>query len=242
MKRANFSQRGFTLVEMIFVLAIILTLVAIFLPLAVSQISTAKTTRILSDEDALSAAMTAFFSDLGIWPAANTTATAGTSPTTSQTLHYLLVGDGGSSLTSTNPTVSGVWTTTSSSCPDGTTTNKGAVESATAPTGNCATKQNAFNHLAVNDPNTNGSFNSANDYKSTGTKKWKGPYIAKLAADAFGNNYVVNIGAISGSGTTGSTEFGWIISAGPNSNLETSSTAAVISSDDLGYIFCTNCQ
>ena len=243
MKKSNFRQRGFTLVEMIFVLAIILTLVAIFLPLATSQISTAKVTRIQADEDALSAALTAFFSDLGIWPAANTTGVSGSSPTTSQTLHFLLVGDGGPTITSFNPTdvtASSLWSTPS--CPDGTSTNKGKVESGIAPTGNCATKQAAFNHLAVNDPNTNGTSNSSNDYKSTGNKKWKGPYIAKLAADSYGNNYVVNIGAISGSGTTGASEFGWIISAGPNSNLDTNPTAAVTSSDDIGYIFCTNCQ
>jgi len=244
MKKPNFRQGGFTLVEMIFVLAIVLVLVAIFLPLATSQISTAKTTRVQSDEDALSAALTAFFSDLGIWPAANTTVVSGSSPTTSQTLHFLLVGDGGPTITSFNPTdvtASTLWVT-AQACPDGTTTNKGSVQSGVAPTGTCATKQNAFNHLAFNDPNTNGTSNSSNDYKTTGSKKWKGPYIAKLAADAYGNNYVVNIGAITGSGTSGSTEFGWIISSGPNSNLDTNPTAAVISSDDIGYIFCTNCQ
>lgn len=242
MKRNNFGQRGFTLVEMIFVLAIVLTLVAIFLPLASSKLSDANTTRVKSDEDALSAAMTAFFSDLSIWPASNNTGT-GTGTTTNQTLHYLLVGDGGSSITSSNPSIaSATWSGNAQACPNGTGTISGVVSSGAAPTTTCATVQNAFNHLATNDPNTSGLANSNQDYKSTGSKKWKGPYIAKLASDAFGNNYIINIGAITGKGTTGATEFGWILSAGADGSLQTASTDSVTSSDDIGYIFCTNCQ
>jgi len=225
---------------MIFVLAIILTLVAIFLPLATSKLSDANTTRAKSDEDALSAAMTAFFSDLSIWPASNITAnTAGS--TTNQTLHYLLVGDGGSSITSTNPTVTGAdWTT--SGCPNGTGTASGAVESG-AVGADCALRQNAFNHLAVNNPNVNATVSSNQDYKNTGSKKWKGPYIAKLASDPYGNNYVINIGAITGKGTVNSAaEFGWILTAGPNGSLQTAATGSAVSDDDIGYIFCTNCQ
>src|SRR3972149_7410270 len=104
MKKYNFRERCFTLVEMIFVLAIILTLVAIFLPLATSKLSDANTTRAKADEDALSAAMTAFFSDLSIWPASNHDGT-GTGNTNNQKLHYLLVGDGGSAITSSNPSI-----------------------------------------------------------------------------------------------------------------------------------------
>ncbi len=234
MKKSNLGQRGVTLVELIFVLAIILTLVAIFLPLATGKLSQANTTRVQADEDALSAALTTFFSDLGIWPASNNTGT-GTGKTTDQTLRYLLVGDGGSAITSSNPTVTGAgWTKTT--CPNGTKTLTGAVEDGVVPTGACATAQNTFNHLAQNNPNLDAAANSNQDYKS----KWKGPYIAKLASDPFGNNYVINISAITGKGT--STDFGWILSAGANGSLETASTDSVVSNDDIGYIFCTNCK
>ena len=109
--------------------------------------------------------------------------------------------------------------------------------------GTSGTKANAFNHLAVNNPNADTADNSTNDYKITGKKKWKGPYIAKLAADPYGNNYVINIGAVTGTGTsTLTTEKGWILSAGPNGTLNTDALDSSTSSDDIGYIFCTNCQ
>jgi len=221
---------------MIFVLAIILTLVAIFLPLATSKLSQSNETRVKADEDALSAAMTAFFSDLAIWPASNNTGT-GTGTSKNQTLHFLLVGDGGSSITSTNPSVVASWDPTG--CANGTNTISGTVETGVKPTGNCAKGQNAFNHLSQNDPNTDATVNSNQDYKAS---KWKGPYIAKLAADPFGNNYVINIGAVTGKGTVSASEFGWVLSAASDGSLDTATTASVVSGDDIGYIFCTNCK
>jgi len=230
MKKSNFGQRGFTLVEMIFVLAIILTLVAIFLPLATSKLSDANTTRTKADEDAISAALTAFYTDLSLWPASDG------SSATNQTLAHLFVGDGGATITSSNPTTAGAgWHT------GGTAPNK--FDSGVAPVGTAATVANAFNHLSVNDPNATGGANSTNDYRTTGGKRWRGPYIAKLASDPYGNNYVVNIGPITGTGNSlVSTEQGWILSAGPNGLLNTAATDTASSSDDIGYIFCTRCQ
>ena len=239
MKRPNFTERGFTLVEMIFVLAIILTLVAIFLPLATSKLSDANETRAKADEDAISAALTAFFSDLSIWPASD-----GVSSSTNQSLHYLFVGDGGATISSANPTVAAAATTWDTS---GTAPNK--FDDGVTPVGTSGTKGNAFNHLAVNNPNANATSDNTSDfdYKSSTTsgtkKKWRGPYIAKLAADPYGNNYVVNIGAVTGTGTsTLATEKGWVLSAGSNGILNTDALDSSTSSDDIGYIFCTNCQ
>ena len=230
MKKSNFGQKGFTLVEMIFVLAIILTLVAIFLPLATSKLSDANTARTKADEDAISAALTAFFTDLSIWPASDGSAQ------TNQTLAHLFVGDGGATITSSNPTTAGSgWHT------GGTAPNK--FDSGVAPVGTSATKANAFNHLAINNPNADTTTSDTTDYKSTGGKRWKGPYIAKLASDPYGNNYVINIGAVTNTGNAlVSGEKGWILSAGPNALLNTGTNDSSTSSDDIGYIFCTNCQ
>jgi len=215
---------------MIFVLAIILTLVAIFLPLATSKLSDANTTRTKADEDAISAAMTAFFSDLSIWPASNG------DTRTNQSLDHLFVGDGGATITSINPTTAGTnWH--SGSPPN-------SFDSGAAPSGSSATIANAFNHLAVNNPNVNNTEGDSNDYKpKSGNKGWRGPYIAKLASDPYGNNYVINIGAITNTGTgLVAGEKGWILSAGPNGLLNTGAKDSSTSSDDIGYIFCTNCQ
>jgi len=230
MKKSNFGQRGFTLVEMIFVLAIILTLVAIFLPLATSKLSDANTTRTKADEDAISAALTAFFTDLSIWPASDGSAQ------TNQTLAHLFVGDGGATITSSNPTTAGAgWHT------GGTAPNK--FDSGVAPASTSATIANALNHLAVNNPNADATESGATDYKSTGNKRWKGPYIAKLASDPYGNNYVINIGAITNRGNSlAAGEKGWILSAGPDGILNTGTNVSSTSGDDIGYIFCTNCQ
>jgi len=233
MKKSNFTERGFTLVEMIFVLAIILTLVAIFLPLATSKLTDAKTVKTQADQDALSAALTSFFVDLGIWPASHG------DTATNQTLKYLLVGDptttSATQIGSTNPTVTGAnWDT-------GTAVD--TISSAAVPSTTAQDPNNAFNHLAVNNPNADAAEASTTDYKSSGKKKWKGPYVAKLGADPYGNNYIINIGAITGTGVSMATgERGWILSAGPNGILNTAATDTALSSDDIGYIYCTTCQ
>jgi hypothetical protein len=109
---------------------------------------------------------------------------------------------------------------------------------------------NAHNHLVTNNPNANGTVNEAGvDYKTT---KWKGPYISKLAEDPFGNTYIIHIGAMQKNGCpVGSTgtapactaaatgRQGWILSAGPDGNLDTAPTATQLSGDDIGYIFFT---
>jgi len=232
MRRPNFRQRGFTLVEMIFVLAIILTLIAIFLPLATSKLSDAKTAKAQADEDSISAALVSLFTDVGIWPASHGTAPA------DQTLRYLVIGDPGTTgttIVSTNPTmVGGGWVT-------GAAVDQ--INFGFAPASPAQDPNNAFNHLVVNNPNANATEGDANDYRSTGKKRWRGPYISKLGADPFGNNYIINIGAVTGTGAgTLSTERGWILSAGPNGALNTAATDSAVSSDDIGYIFCTRCQ
>ena len=58
--------------------------------------------------------------------------------------------------------------------------------------------------------------------------KWKGPYLAFVGADPWGNAYIVNADAFS---TTGPV---WIISAGPNGRIETPSTNATLVGDDVG--------
>ena len=60
MKVKRYGQRGFTLIEMIFVLAIVLTLVVIFTPLAMDKLGQSKTANAQADIDALAAALTNF--------------------------------------------------------------------------------------------------------------------------------------------------------------------------------------
>lgn len=59
---------------------------------------------------------------------------------------------------------------------------------------------------------------------------WKGPYLPSTSADPWGNQYVINadsFGAAAGVPV-------WIISAGPNGNLDTNANATALDNDDIG--------
>src|SRR3990172_2028037 len=79
-----------------------------------------------------------------------------------------------------------------------------------------------------------GSASSYDSHFSTDTNgcyapNWKGPYMAQVTADPWGNTYVTNANnfAINGQPV-------WIISAGPNKQLETPSFSTTLQGDDIG--------
>ncbi len=235
MKTKKFGQRGFTLIEMIFVLAIILTLVAIFAPLAMDKLSQSKTAKAQADIDALAAALTNFYSYAGNFPSCDS-ADCDPLNDAANNLRFLAVGTGAGDPTAELPSDTGsLWNIA------------GAANKSATPARN-----NAFNHLVVNNPNANATTDEANiDYTTT---KYKGPYINNLGPDPWGHAYIIHVGAMQKSGcpvnSTGAPPActtptagarGWIISAGPDGNLDTAPTATQLVGDDIGYIFCTNC-
>ncbi|HUJ18869.1 MAG TPA: type II secretion system protein GspG [Nitrospirota bacterium] len=58
--------------------------------------------------------------------------------------------------------------------------------------------------------------------------QWKGPYLAQVTPDPWGNQYLINATNFSANGPV------WIISAGPNGAIETDVTSAVPLGDDIG--------
>lgn len=68
------SKRGFTLVEMTVVLAVIAILAAILVPTIAKNIKDAKITRAINEEQVIVASVMSFYKDVGKWPFA----TAGT--------------------------------------------------------------------------------------------------------------------------------------------------------------------
>lgn len=224
MKRANFRQRGFTLVELIFVLAIIVTLASIFIPLAMSKFSESKTATTTSSIDAIAAALTSFFGDLDHFPTCNS---SDCNPLSSNNndLKFLAFGTGSAELSDEYP----------SNLPG---TGSGSDWNLSANDDAVVARNNAFNHLMANNPGADGSVGAdATDYKTT---KWKGPYISKLAKDPFGFAYIAGVGAMETNGSpVASGAKGWIISAGPDGVLDTAPSASVLSNDDIGYIFFT---
>jgi prepilin-type N-terminal cleavage/methylation domain-containing protein len=223
------QQEGFTLIEMIFVLAIVLTLVAIFTPLAMDKLSQSKTAKAQADIDALAAALTNFFANVGNFPSCDG-ADCDPLNDAGNNLRFLAVATGSGNPTSELPSET-LWTLA-------------------GDMSGTAARNNAFNHLAVNDPNANTTTDEANvDYRA-----WRGPHISKLGPDPWGRAYIVHVGAMQRNGCpVGSTGAppactapaagarGWILSAGPDGNLDTGPTATQLAGDDVGYIFCTNC-
>ena len=72
------------------------------------------------------------------------------------------------------------------------------------------------------------------DYFSTDANgcyapNWKGPYMAHVSADPWGNSYVSNVASFAIAGQPV-----WIISAGPNKQLETPAFSNTALGDDVG--------
>ncbi|MEW6109440.1 MAG: type II secretion system protein GspG [Nitrospirota bacterium] len=59
---------------------------------------------------------------------------------------------------------------------------------------------------------------------------WKGPYIAIVTADPWGNAYITNAKEFPQTGSPV-----WIISAGPNGQIDTNIASAQTSGDDIGF-------
>jgi general secretion pathway protein G len=78
-----------------------------------------------------------------------------------------------------------------------------------------------------------GVASSLNDHLSADTngcyKNWKGPYIARVTADPWGNAYIINADGFSIDGQPV-----WILSAGPNGQVETPTFSQTLLGDDIG--------
>lgn len=220
------GQRGLTLIELVFTIAIIIVLTALFLPLALDKLARSDEARANSDVDAIATALTTFFTDVKRFPACDS-ADCDAFGKDNNDLQFLAIGSGTGAISGDYPTddaslgteATGAWTLTDN-------------DSATPA------RNNAYNHLAQNNPNADTAVAEAgSDYVST---KWKGPYIAKLSKDPFAKTYIVGVGAMEKDGSPIiSGAKGWILSAGTDGVLQTATTATTLVGDDIGYIFVT---
>lgn len=87
------GKKGFTLIEMIFVLGIILVLIALIVPVAFSKLKDAQLARANADIQTITAALVIFQTDLGRFPACDSTNCDPLS-STNQVLRFLAFGDG----------------------------------------------------------------------------------------------------------------------------------------------------
>jgi prepilin-type N-terminal cleavage/methylation domain-containing protein len=223
MRKRRFGTSGFTLLEMVIVLAIVAVLAAIFLPSGMNALREADLAKANADVQEIAAGLTQFFGNLRYMPACNTAdcdpriATGGGD---NNGLKFLGAGDLSGKYPPELSTLTTAWALTT------------ADELTPA-------KNNAFNHLVINNPDAGATIGEAGkDYTTTASKKWKGPYAARLGLDPWGNAYIVSIGAMEKDGSPIVTNAkAWIISAGPNGVLETEPDGATLGGDDIGFTF-----
>lgn len=162
------NKRGFTLIEMVVVLAVIAVLAAILFPTIAKHISDAKITRVVNEEQVITAAIMMLYKDTGKWP--NTNAAGATGPTGNS--DRLLTGAVGDPIAATAAAGS----------------QTGAVN-----WGAFGDSRQLRNFLFINDPDTNGTPDGVGDYPTAGEFSWRGPYLDKdTFLDPWGNQYVIS--------------------------------------------------
>lgn len=193
------GQKGFTLMEIIVVLAVIAALAAILTPVVFRYIDDAKKGQAQADVNAISAAIQQMYKDTGRWAFYK----SGTSKLT-----HTAADD--AALLSSNESCTGATApaTCDATAPnDSTSGTKWAL--ATALTDSLA------NQLVKNTP----------VYSTTAQRPWKGPYLAKIPTlDPWARSYLVNIGNADPNAEGANQKWVIVISAGPNGNLETDPT------------------
>lgn len=192
MQSASGKHDGFTLMEIIVVLAIIAALGAALTPLAFGYLQDARKTQAQHDANQIAAAIGSFLKDTGLPPYKNTTSADKIPAKESADFECLVSATGNGFTSAADSTAS--WTTcyTASS-----------------------TKDTLENHLIVNAP----LGNAAKLYKITGKTAWKGPYLPSIPVDPWGRPFLVNIKQADPAAAT--PKAAWVISSGPNGTLET---------------------
>ena len=201
------KERGFTLIELTVVLAVIVTLALVLTPSIINFITDSRVARARSDTQTMSAAVIQFYRDNGFFPQWSTAGATG-GPGLAANLVDLLVGPGNT------PSVAAAntWTT--------------------------GTTDALADQLVANAPGYTAK-------TATAQFGWNGPYLTStIGPDPWNNRYAVNIGLIDTTAGTqtaaGATKSAvWMITAGPNGQIETAYsqaiTTAVSSGDDIAF-------
>jgi prepilin-type N-terminal cleavage/methylation domain-containing protein len=194
------KNAGFTLIEVLIVLAVIGALAAVIAPRAFTYIDDARRTQAQNDANQIAAAIGNFIKATGVPPYKNINsadkipAWVGVAGVSGD--FECLVGGQGTAFTSAEDSTGSTW----SICFAATSTKEDTID----------------NHLIANTPGgAGGNF----IYKTTGKTAWKGPYLPSVPPDPWGKQYLVNIKQMDPAAAT--PKAAWVISSGPNGILET---------------------
>ena len=211
---------GFSLVEVVVVVAALVLLAAFITPQIFSYIDDSKAARAAADSAAVGAAMTRFFQDTKRWPGQ-------VEILESSTVRFLTVGEP----TPTRfPVLSGTIGIGTATCGEGLSGVEANVTTFVSAMPSAANTINVATFLMTPPP--------ASDYPN-----WKGPYLsANITGDPWEMVYVVNViplfcgEAVTQAAPGGALGFGWIISGGPNGTIQTPFTSSTPTdgADDVG--------
>jgi len=202
MKRMRRGEKGFTLLEIIVVLAVIGALAAILSPVVFRYIDDANRARAQADANTIAAAVQQMYKDTGRWPAyAAGTGALTFASTDADVLSSNTACDGSDDVTTLDTTE--------------------PVDSTTGSTWALGAD--------LCDSLTRQLITNASSYTTTGNRAWKGPYLDTVPAlDPWGRSYLVNI-KNANPNEEGPTTQKWVvvISAGPDGNLDTAANTVV---------------
>jgi prepilin-type N-terminal cleavage/methylation domain-containing protein len=188
---------GFTLLEIIIVLAVISALVAILTPRVVVYIDDANQSRARADANGLAAAIDKMYRDTGRWPFYEDG--TGSRKYTAGTDYALLTSH-------TACTGAGPASVCDATAPEDDTTLD-TWDLTTALT------DSLVHHLIMNTP----------AYATSGGRAWKGPYVDQVPeVDPWGRSYLVNIANAAPQDEGPTQRWVIVISAGPDGALDTS--------------------
>ncbi len=188
-------KKGFTLIEMVVVLAVVAILAAILAPTIARHIKESKVTRTLNEVQVIAAAVGSLYKDTGYWPYTNANGPSG-----------------GVDRVLSNP--ANVVTAVEPNAGTG-----------AANWGSYGSTKPLYDYLYFNNPDDDtGGANqnqAGQDYPTSGEYRWRGPYLdERITNDAWGRSYVINARYFPGNPLFNDSTRPhrvYVLSAGPNS-------------------------